>query len=57
MMQLEPSRRISVKGALAHPFFAELNNQMVNYSPSFSGSSSSEEDEEMSERHGTIDLR
>ena len=46
-----------MKGALAHPFFAELNNQMVNYSPSFSGSSSSEEDEEMSERHGTIDLR
>lgn len=24
MMQLEPSKRISVKGALAHPFFADL---------------------------------
>lgn len=27
MMQLEPSKRISVKGALAHPFFAEYHSQ------------------------------
>ena len=27
MMQLEPSRRISVKGALLHPFFREFHNQ------------------------------
>jgi hypothetical protein len=26
MMQLEPSKRISVKGALAHPFFAEFQS-------------------------------
>jgi len=26
MMQLEPSKRISVKAALAHPFFAEYQN-------------------------------
>ena len=25
MMHLEPSKRITVKGALAHPFFAEFN--------------------------------
>ena len=25
MMQLEPSKRISVKSALAHPFFKEYN--------------------------------
>jgi serine/threonine protein kinase len=29
MMQLEPSRRITVKGALAHPFFAEFNSVSV----------------------------
>ena len=28
MMHLEPSKRITVKGALAHPFFAEFNNKM-----------------------------
>jgi len=27
MMHLEPSKRITVKGALAHPFFAEFNKQ------------------------------
>jgi len=26
MMQLEPSKRITVKGALAHPFFKEFHN-------------------------------
>ena len=25
MMQLEPSKRITVKGALAHPFFKEFH--------------------------------
>ena len=29
MMQLEPSRRITVKGALAHPFFAEFNQSGI----------------------------
>ena len=28
MMHLEPSKRITVKGALAHPFFAEFNSKM-----------------------------
>jgi hypothetical protein len=27
MMHLEPSKRITVKGALAHPFFAEFNSK------------------------------
>ena len=26
MMQLEPSKRITIKGALNHPFFKEFNN-------------------------------
>ena len=31
MMQLEPSKRISVKSALAHPFFKEYNFQSYQY--------------------------
>lgn len=27
MMQLEPSKRITVKGAMAHPFFDTVRNQ------------------------------
>jgi serine/threonine protein kinase len=26
MMHLEPSKRITVKGAMSHPFFKEYNN-------------------------------
>ena len=26
MMQLEPSKRITIKGAIAHPFFKEYHN-------------------------------
>jgi hypothetical protein len=29
MMQLEPSKRISVKSALAHPFFKEYNGIFI----------------------------
>lgn len=35
MMQLEPSKRITVKGALAHPFFKEFSNNPF-YQPSAS---------------------
>jgi serine/threonine protein kinase len=36
MMQLEPSKRITVKGALAHPFFKEFSGNPF-YQPSVSG--------------------
>jgi serine/threonine protein kinase len=38
MMQLEPSKRITVKGALAHPFFKEYHNNQnqLYYNPSAS---------------------
>ena len=53
MMQLEPSRRISVKTAMAHPFFAQYNQSHPSplISDLYSGTSQSEEDEEMSERN------
>lgn len=35
MMQLEPSKRITVKGALSHPFFKEFSNNPF-YQPSAS---------------------
>jgi hypothetical protein len=31
MMQLEPSKRISVKSALAHPFFKEYNGNQISH--------------------------
>ena len=59
MMQLEPSRRISVKTAMAHPFFAQYNQSQPSplLSDGYSGTSQSDEDDEMSERHAGIDLR
>jgi len=33
MMQLEPSKRISVKGALAHPFFSDYNSSILIQQP------------------------
>ena len=32
MMQLEPSKRISVKSAMAHPFFKEIHDE-INFQP------------------------
>ena len=37
MMQLEPSKRISVKGALAHPFFSEYHSSAIPHSVTLSG--------------------
>ena len=35
MMQLEPSKRITIKGALSHPFFKEYHNgqNQIYYNP------------------------
>jgi len=31
MMHLEPSKRITVKGALSHPFFSEFNENQPQF--------------------------
>jgi len=46
--------------AMAHPFFAQYNQSHPSpliSSDIYSGTSMSDEDEEISERHGGIDLR
>ena len=40
MMQLEPSKRISVKGALAHPFFKEYHNNVSDHDMNVAGAAS-----------------
>jgi serine/threonine protein kinase len=36
MMHLEPSKRITVKGAMQHPFFKEYNNSQFTVLPQIS---------------------
>jgi len=57
MVQLEPSRRVTVKGAMQHPFFAEYNQSypgLFNPSPTDNTSNesgfSNSEDEEMNDQ-------
>jgi serine/threonine protein kinase len=54
MVQLEPSRRITVKGAMQHPFFAEYNQSYPGlFNPPTDASSndfSNSEDEEMNDQ-------